>query len=73
MPEMDGCSASRTIRALLREDAQSVAIVAMTANVFREDVEKALNAGMDGHIGKPPEVDSVLSTLKRLVGREGDT
>jgi signal transduction histidine kinase/CheY-like chemotaxis protein len=66
MPEMDGYEATRRIRA--REKAESspspVPIIAMTANVFREDVEKCLEAGMDDHMGKPLDFAEVLSKLR---------
>ena len=61
MPIMDGFEATRRIRALGAE----VPIVAMTANVFREDVEKCLNAGMNDHIGKPIDYDELMSTIKK--------
>jgi signal transduction histidine kinase len=64
MPEMDGYTATRSIRALDAPQAQSVPIVAMTANVFREDVERALDAGMNAHIGKPIDLNELL----RLMG-----
>jgi len=63
MPEMDGYEATRRIRALDILKAKTVPIIALTANVFREDVEKCLNAGMNGHIGKPFDFDEVLKTL----------
>ncbi len=53
MPEMDGLAATRAIRALDHPWAQKVPIIAMTANVFQDDVESCLAAGMDDHIGKP--------------------
>ena len=52
MPEMDGYESTRAIRALNHPRAKTIPIVAMTANVFREDVEKCLEAGMNDHIGK---------------------
>ncbi|MDR3307451.1 MAG: response regulator [Coriobacteriales bacterium] len=63
MPEMDGLEATRSIRALDVEKARAVPIVAMTANVFREDVEKCLEAGMNDHIGKPIDFDELLDKL----------
>ncbi len=68
MPVMDGCGATREIRSLQRPDAKSVAIIAMTANVFKEDIDKTLAAGMDGHIGKPFIIETVIETIKRIVG-----
>ena len=65
MPEMDGYEATRRIRALDAPNAGTVPIIAMTANVFREDIEKCIQAGMNGHIGKPLDIDEVLTVLKR--------
>jgi len=70
MPEMDGYEATRTIRALDVPNAKSVPIIAMTANVFREDVEKCLEAGMNGHIGKPINMDELLDKLCAYVKNE---
>ena len=67
MPEMDGYEATRAIRALDIPEAQSVAIVAMTANVFREDVERCLEAGMNGHIGKPLSFNDIYQQLKKYL------
>jgi len=64
MPEMDGYEATRRIRAIDLPKAKSIPIIAMTANVFREDVEKCLKAGMDDHVGKPLDYDEVLRQLK---------
>ena len=65
MPEMDGYEATRCIRALDVPCAESIPIIAMTANVFREDVEKCLVAGMSDHIGKPLNLDDVLRTMQK--------
>ncbi|MDR0474530.1 MAG: response regulator [Treponema sp.] len=64
MPEMDGYEATRRIRVLNAPQAKTVPIIAMTANVFREDIERCLNAGMDGHIGKPVDFGEVLDKLR---------
>jgi len=64
MPEMDGYEATRRIRALDIPRAKTVPIVAMTANVFREDIEKCLEAGMNGHVGKPLDSDENLDKLR---------
>jgi CheY-like chemotaxis protein len=64
MPEMDGYEATRRIRALDNPRAQTVPIIAMTANVFREDIDKCLDAGMDDHIGKPLDFEVVMEMLK---------
>jgi CheY-like chemotaxis protein/anti-sigma regulatory factor (Ser/Thr protein kinase) len=63
MPVMDGYEAARRIRALNIPLAKNIRIVAMTANVFREDVERCLEAGMDNHIGKPLDYNEMLDKL----------
>jgi len=63
MPEMDGLEATRRIRALGAPEAAVVPIIAMTANVLMSEVDKYLEAGMTGHIGKPLEFDKLLSKL----------
>ena len=65
MPEMDGYEATRAIRKLNLPNAKTIPIIAMTANVFREDVEKCLASGMNGHVGKPIDVDEVMKVLKQ--------
>jgi CheY-like chemotaxis protein len=67
MPEMDGYEASRRIRALNTPRAATVPIIAMTANVFREDIEKCLEAGMNGHLGKPLDINEVLTVLRDVI------
>jgi len=64
MPEMDGYEATRAIRALGTPKAMDIPIIAMTANVFREDIDKCLDAGMNGHVGKPIVFDEVISRLR---------
>jgi len=64
MPEMDGYEATRRIRSLKTPEAVHIPIIAMTANVFREDIEKCLSAGMDGHIGKPIDLEEVMEKLR---------
>ena len=66
MPEMDGYEATRKIREIEmnQKKTKSVPIVAMTANVFREDIEKCLDAGMNDHIGKPLDFDTVMQVLR---------
>ncbi|MDL2317116.1 response regulator [Desulfovibrio sp. OttesenSCG-928-A18] len=65
MPEMDGYEATRIIRAMDSPKAGNIPIVAMTANVFREDVEKCLQAGMNDHLSKPLDIDEVVSKLQK--------
>jgi signal transduction histidine kinase/CheY-like chemotaxis protein len=64
MPEMDGYEAARHIRASGAPRADSIPIVAMTANVFREDIERCLESGMNDHVGKPLDFDEVLEKLR---------
>ena len=68
MPVMDGYEATRRIRALNRPDAASVPVVAMTANAFIEDVNRALECGMNGHIAKPIEIPGLCAELVRHFG-----
>ena len=63
MPEMDGYEATKRIRGLDVKKAADIPIIAMTANVFREDIEKCLNAGMNDHLGKPLNFDEVLKKM----------
>jgi|GEM_PF-2309027 len=67
MPNMDGLEATRQIRASGVPGAQDVPIIAMTANVFKEDIDQALMAGMDAHIGKPIDADILIDTFQRLI------
>jgi len=63
MPGMDGYSAAKAIRSMDRTDAMTVPIMAMTANAFAQDVERALNAGMNAHIAKPIDVDELFQKM----------
>ena len=67
MPKLDGYSATRQIRTLDGAIA-NIPIIAMTANAFEEDKQKAFAAGMNAHIAKPIEVDSLLSTIDKVLG-----
>ena len=69
MPGVDGYEATRLIRAFDHPLAKTVPIIAMTANVFREDVERCLAAGMNGHMGKPLDFDEVTAVLRKYLGR----
>ena len=64
MPEMDGYEATRNLRKTSFPNAKTIPIIAMTANVFREDVEKCLASGMNGHVGKPIDIDEVIKVLR---------
>jgi signal transduction histidine kinase/FixJ family two-component response regulator len=71
MPVMDGLEATRALRALDVPRAKTVPIIAMTANVFREEVEEYLAAGMTDHIGKPIDLPNVLAKLDQYLGHRG--
>lgn len=68
MPVMDGYTAVRGIRALQRGDARKVPIYAMTANTFAEDIARALESGMNGHIAKPIDINALIRVLRRVRG-----
>ena len=65
MPEMDGYEAAKAIRALGTPEAKAVPIIAMTANVFKEDIERCLAAGMDDHLGKPIDIDDLTAMMRK--------
>ena len=67
MPILNGRDAAREIRANERADLKTIPIVAMTADAFAEDVQMCLDAGMDGHLAKPVEIDKVLSTIRKML------
>jgi len=64
MPEMDGLTATRNIRKLDIPKAKTIPIIAMTANVFQEDIDECLKAGMNDHIGKPLDYEKILEKLR---------
>ncbi|MDR2590624.1 MAG: response regulator, partial [Oscillospiraceae bacterium] len=67
MPEMDGYEATRTIRALDVPNAKTIPIIAMTANIFKDDIEACLAAGMNGHLGKPLDVDKMMDIFREYL------
>lgn len=67
MPVMNGYQATGKIRAMKREDAKTIPIIAMTANAFTEDRIKSKKAGMNAHISKPINAEKVIDTLDKLV------
>ena len=71
MPVMDGLEATRNIRKLDRPDAGKIPIIAMTANVFDDDVQDSMNAGMNEHLSKPVESDKLYETMARLITEYG--
>ena len=68
MPKMDGLTATAKIRALDRDDAKVIPIIAMTANVFDEDIKNSIEAGMNIHLSKPIEPERLYEALARLIG-----
>ena len=70
MPVMNGLEAARRIRASQSEYVRSIPIVAMTADAFAENIQECLDAGMNGHLSKPIDMQRVLQTLKRIKYKE---
>ena len=69
MPRMDGLEATRQLRSLSRIDAVYVPIIAMTANAFTEDAVKCVEAGMNAHMAKPLELNTLLKVISRYVNK----
>ena len=67
MPVMDGLEAAKTIRRMARRDAQSVPIIAMTANAFDEDTKKSIESGMNGHLAKPVDIQELLRAIQEVL------
>ncbi|MCL2183476.1 MAG: response regulator [Chitinispirillia bacterium] len=70
MPEMDGYDATRKIRESSHASAKEIPIIAMTANVFKEDIDKCLEAGMNAHIGKPVDIDEFFGVLRKYLPQD---
>ena len=66
MPNMDGVSATRAIRALARADAKTIPIIAMTANAFDEDAKACFEAGMNAHLAKPFQMEKVVAVIAQF-------
>ena len=69
MPVMDGLTATKTIRSLERQDAKTIPIIAMTANAFREDAERCMEAGMNAHLAKPLDDEKIKQTISEELRR----
>lgn len=67
MPVMDGCESAKAIRALEREDAGEVQIIALTANSFSEDVIRTVQAGMNAHLTKPVDLSILRNTIRKYI------
>jgi len=71
MPEMDGLDATRCIRALPNPEIEKLPIIAMTANVFKKDIDDCKAAGMDDHIGKPISLEELYRILEEYLPKKG--
>ena len=71
MPKMDGHQAAKAIRAMYadRPDAEEIPIIALSANAFSEDVQASLDAGMNGHVSKPLNMEEVTKVIERNLNR----
>lgn len=70
MPEMNGYETTKAIRNLPdRPDGKEIPIIAMTANAFAEDVQAALNAGMDDHVAKPVDMSILIAVITKHIER----
>ena len=67
MPVMDGLEATKVIREMDRNDARTIPIIALTANAFDEDVQRSMQAGLNAHLSKPVEPESLFETLENLI------
>ena len=72
MPKMNGYEATRAIRNIGSPESKTIPIIAMTANAFAEDIQSALDSGMNAHISKPVDVSILLNTLNRLLKNNKD-
>ena len=70
MPNLDGYGAAKKIRSLSDKAKADIPIMAMTANAFEEDKAKALEAGMNGHVGKPIDVKKLMQTIDTLLKQQ---
>jgi CheY-like chemotaxis protein len=70
MPKMDGLEATRLIRKLTAQRSKKLPIIAMTAHVFKSDIEECLKAGMNDHIGKPIDIDDVMKKLNKYLNKK---
>ena len=70
MPNMNGYEATKAIRSMKRQDAGTIPIIAMTANAFAEDIQAAIDNGMNAHIAKPIDVRIVMETLAKFIHAE---
>ena len=67
MPIMDGLEATRVIRSMKRDDAQSIPMIALTANNFDEDIQRSMQVGLNAHLSKPVQPEALYETLENLI------
>ena len=67
MPMMDGYTATRAIRASGHACSRTIPIIAMTANAFVDDVREAIESGMDAHIAKPVQIETLKTTIRHVL------
>jgi len=72
MPELDGYEATKVIRFLENPRAKTIPIIAMTADVFQEDIERCLVAGMNDHVGKPLNMNDILTIIVKYCGAKAE-
>lgn len=70
MPVMNGLDAARKIRSMTRADAQTIPIVAMTANAFQDDVQRSFDAGMNAHITKPLDIKKIREAITDVMTKK---
>ncbi|MDO4299285.1 MAG: response regulator [Lachnospiraceae bacterium] len=68
IPVMNGYEAARENRASEREDLKKIPIIAMSADAFSDDIQKAAQSGMNGHVAKPIEISKLLAVLEKWIG-----
>ena len=71
MPVMTGYEAAQAIRALEREDAKKIPIIAMSADAFSDDIQKCLKCGMNAHIAKPVDMREAQRVLEKFILKRG--
>ena len=67
MPVMNGYEAARQIRSCENEDAKTIPILAMSANAFQEDVARSMDAGMNEHLSKPIDMETLFSVIGKYI------
>lgn len=68
MPVMNGYEATRAIRSSGHQQAETIPIIAMTANAFSEDVKDAIDAGMNAHVAKPIDMEQLKAAVRKVTG-----